>query len=193
MHPIIWSHFRSIQRAWVLRTPYGNRKRISRGQYNTAQGWIYAQGNLCQRLGPGVRLCIHRFQCIFGKWIVFFFPRTVHHTMYAHSLFLVVCFWVCVTLILPICIRANIPLAHCQWHYPEEYGWNNYVKIIPANCRSRSVTVCFTCALNMMTSLNGNIFRVTGYLCGEFTGPRWIPRTKASDAELWCFLWSAPE
>ena len=23
-------------------------------------------------------------------------------------------------------------------------------------------------------------------------GHRWIPRTKASDAELWCFLWSAP-
>ena len=22
---------------------------------------------------------------------------------------------------------------------------------------------------------------------------RWIPRTKASDAELWCFLWFAPE
>ena len=31
-----------------------------------------------------------------------------------------------------------------------------------------------------MTSSNGNIFRVTGHLCGEFTGPRWIPRTKAS-------------
>ena len=46
---------------------------------------------------------------------------------------------------------------------------------------------------NMMTSLNGNIFRVTGHLCGEFTDDRWIPRTKASDAELWCFLWSAPE
>ena len=41
----------------------------------------------------------------------------------------------------------------------------------------------------MMTSSNGNIFRVTGHLCEEFTGPRWIPRTKASDAELWCFLW----
>ena len=27
---------------------------------------------------------------------------------------------------------------------------------------------------------------------GEFTGHRWIPLTKASDAELWCFLWSAP-
>ena len=45
----------------------------------------------------------------------------------------------------------------------------------------------------LMTSSNGNIFRVTGHLCGEFTGPRWIPHTKASDAELWCFLWSAPE
>ena len=45
----------------------------------------------------------------------------------------------------------------------------------------------------MMTSLNGNIFRVTGHLCGEFTGPRGIPRTKASDAELWCFRWSASE
>ena len=45
----------------------------------------------------------------------------------------------------------------------------------------------------MMTSSNGNIFRVTGHLCGEFTGPRWIPRTKASEAELWCFLWSASE
>ena len=27
----------------------------------------------------------------------------------------------------------------------------------------------------MMTSSNGNIVRVTGHLCGEFTGPRWIP------------------
>ena len=44
----------------------------------------------------------------------------------------------------------------------------------------------------MMTSSNGNIFRVTGPLCGEFTGYRGIPGTKASDAELWCFLWSAP-
>ena len=40
----------------------------------------------------------------------------------------------------------------------------------------------------MMTSSNGNIFRVTGPLCGEFTGDRWIPSTEASDAELWCFF-----
>ena len=43
----------------------------------------------------------------------------------------------------------------------------------------------------MMTSSNGNIFRVTGPLFGEFTGHRWISLTKASDAELLCFLWSA--
>ena len=36
-------------------------------------------------------------------------------------------------------------------------------------------------------------FRVTGHLCGEFTGPRWITLTKASDADLWCLLWSASE
>ena len=45
----------------------------------------------------------------------------------------------------------------------------------------------------MMTSTNGSIFRVTDLLRGEFTDHRWIPLTKASDAELWCFLWFAPE
>ena len=45
----------------------------------------------------------------------------------------------------------------------------------------------------MMTSSNGNIFRGTGPLCGKFAGLRWIPRTKAIAAELWYFLWYAPE
>ena len=35
--------------------------------------------------------------------------------------------------------------------------------------------------------------RVPSHLCGEFIGHRWIPRTKASDTELWYYLWSAPE
>ena len=48
-------------------------------------------------------------------------------------------------------------------------------------------------ALVKMMSSNGNIFCVTGHLCGEFTGHRWIPLIKASDVEHWCFLWSAPE
>ena len=35
----------------------------------------------------------------------------------------------------------------------------------------------WTCSLRfvMMTSSNGNIFRVTGHLCGEFTGPGEFP------------------
>ena len=41
------------------------------------------------------------------------------------------------------------------------------------------------CVQYMMTSSNGNIFHLTGLLCGEFTGHRWIPCTRASDAELW--------
>ena len=46
----------------------------------------------------------------------------------------------------------------------------------------------------MMTSSNGNIFRVTGPLCGEFTGHRWISRTKATGEELslicaWINVW----
>ena len=44
--------------------------------------------------------------------------------------------------------------------------------------------------VNMLSS-NGNIFHVTGPLCGEFIGHWWIPLTKAS--ELWCFLWSKSE
>ena len=42
----------------------------------------------------------------------------------------------------------------------------------------------------MMTWSNGNIFRVTDPLWEGIH--RRIPHTKASDAELWCFLWSAP-
>ena len=45
----------------------------------------------------------------------------------------------------------------------------------------------------MMTSSNGNIFRITSPLWGEFTGHRWISLTKTSDVELWRFIWSAPE
>ena len=29
--------------------------------------------------------------------------------------------------------------------------------------------------------------------CGQFTNYRWFPLTQTSDAELWSFLWSAPE
>ena len=39
-----------------------------------------------------------------------------------------------------------------------------------------------------MTSSNGKIFSVTGPLCRELTGHRWIPHTMARAVELWyCF------
>ena len=43
-------------------------------------------------------------------------------------------------------------------------------------------------SIAMVTSWNGNIFRVTGHLYGEFTGHWWIPRTKASDAQVDVFF-----
>ena len=44
--------------------------------------------------------------------------------------------------------------------------------------------------MHMMTSSNGNTFLITGPLCGEFTDHRWLPLTKATDAELWCFFFN---
>ena len=43
-----------------------------------------------------------------------------------------------------------------------------------------------------MTSSNGNNFRVTGPLCGEFTGQRWIP-LKGQRRGALCFLSSVAE
>ena len=80
--------------------------------------------------------------------------------------------------------------------WPSANSDRSATRLIPNTGLGWCVTLCSTVIPhihNMMTSSNGNIFRVTGHLCGEFTGLRWIPRTKASDAGLWCFLWSASE
>ena len=71
---------------------------------------------------------------------------------------------------------------------------NRNIKVGGARCGFQWLTtgplICLICQVMhfIMTSSNGNIVRVTGHLCVEFTGHRWIPRTKASDADLWCFL-----
>ena len=57
----------------------------------------------------------------------------------------------------------------------------------------RSNSMCRLCITSMRPSSNENIFRVTGPLCVEFTGHRWISPHKGSDADLGWFLWSAPE
>ena len=49
------------------------------------------------------------------------------------------------------------------WYYLiAKHIWNQYTKKV-------------YCFILMMTSSNGNIFRVTGPLCGEFTGPGEFP------------------
>ena len=62
----------------------------------------------------------------------------------------------------------------------------NWLQTMARLSQGEMVTVPDGVTHDMMTSSNGNIFRVTGHLCGKFTGPRWISHTKASDAELWC-------
>ena len=61
--------------------------------------------------------------------------------------------------------------------------WSNFAATydqFPHRMVVGTLTGCLILALpsHMMTSSNGSIFRVTGHLCGEFTGHRWIPRTK---------------
>ena len=68
-------------------------------------------------------------------------------------------------------------------------GMDRYLTITKDNQPETSLRIIVI----MMTSWNRNIFRVTGPLCGEITGRRWIPPPPppTSDAELWCFLWFA--
>ena len=83
----------------------------------------------------------------------------------------------------------DTPTRSLWRHCDEKFEWREHViSLTDNNLVSRDALM----GQGMMTSLNGNIFRVTGPLCGEFTFHRWIPHTKASDAELWCFLWFAP-
>ena len=46
---------------------------------------------------------------------------------------------------------------------------------------------------HMITSWNGNVFRVHGLLWGESTCQRWIPLTKDQQCRIWCFLWCQPK
>ena len=60
-----------------------------------------------------------------------------------------------------VCMLVEKPVVFCRPNVRVDRQW------------------CFTTMvllpLHMMTSSNGNIFRVTGLLCGEFTGPGEFP------------------
>ena len=53
--------------------------------------------------------------------------------------------------------------------------WDTWLQYHTA---SLTYGACLNARRFKMTSSNGNIFCVTGPLCGEFTGHRWIPLTK---------------
>ena len=57
------------------------------------------------------------------------------------------------------------------------YYWECFIWIINHGWRGQCQNTHMR--IDMMTSLNRNIFRVTGHLCGEFTGHWWRPVTRS--------------
>ena len=89
-----------------------------------------------------------------------------------------------------------VDACHHNKHFDEILVTIQEVFMFTASCAANNDDLVKLTTLHfcfIMTSSNGNIFRATGPLCGEFTGDRWIPHTKASNAVLWCFLWSVSE
>ena len=92
------------------------------------------------------------------------------------------------------CLLTHIGVTRCRWVNmirPMVFDFTfNDTRAYQNSLSEAHIDYLFP--LNVtMTSSNGNIFRVTSPLCVEFTGHRWFPLTKANDAEVWCFLWSA--
>ena len=118
------------------------------------------------------------------------------------SLFCFVLFCLFICLFVFVCINklfTKLWIIPWSWFRRQSFCWQQTYPLLfvlrKCGCNFKCVarTPLDLLYLDMMTSSNGNLFRVTGPLCGEFTGFRWIPRTKTSDAELWWFLWSAPQ
>ena len=70
--------------------------------------------------------------------------------------------------------------GHYIWH---KKPIQDFIKSLVSDAHNALIKAL----IYMMTSSNGNIFRVTGPLSGKFIGHRWFPLTKASDAELWFY------
>ena len=73
-----------------------------------------------------------------------------------------------------------ISFCLCNWTQLSHY-YHMIFFIVRASIWSCLCSSCSTeslASVSMMSS-NGNIFHLTGPLCGEFTGHQWIPHTKA--------------
>ena len=94
-------------------------------------------------------------------------------------------------------MHPHRPMVNVAYMHPISPGtsWDNYLRYIISLYAKEAfpTSKVITSQVFMMTASNGNLFRVTGPLRGDFTGHRWIPHAKASDAEVWGCLWSAPE
>ena len=73
-----------------------------------------------------------------------------------------------------------------------------FINEISLKCSWRSSSKVFIGSGNLLTTnSHDGVIKLKHFPrywpCGEFTAHRWIPLTKAIDAELWCFLWYAPD
>ena len=96
--------------------------------------------------------------------LLFFFDNTKHQMFWFHY----------------VMEKDTVSKGHFEKNY--------IITHVISSHRQREAKILHRFRLLMMTSSNGNILRVTGPLCEELTGHRWIPLTKVSDAELRCFL-----
>ena len=127
--------------------------------------------------------CRKMSYAIFRLWCVCFYPRTVMYVF--RFVYRALSVWAQ--------FQYKDRFSRCRTYIIKiRWSWDRLVFIIGLHIETTLWWVDGVDGSTMMTSSNGSIFRVTGPLCGEFTGHWWIPLTKASDAELRCFLWSAP-
>ena len=85
-------------------------------------------------------------------------------------------------------LHCNVTSSLNDWAHQENDPW-----VWHACCEFEVFPTFYSgySTWTIVTQSNANIFRVTGPLWGESTDHRWICLAKASDAKLWCFLWSA--
>ena len=92
--------------------------------------------------------------------------------------------WVDIWIFCPVTegFASNLPLI---WNLFFVTSWNKLSEV------SRSAG--YLSHHNYNDEIKWKHFRVTGPMCGVFTGHLWNPLTKASDTEFWCFHLCATE
>ena len=141
-------------------------------------------GRIFTRLGFNIPLCLLMYLCLF-LWI-----NVICHVNEWMDL-------LCMTCVVVITVTSH-ERQSVIYHWQLDRLLNSLICLTPSanNTHPHYCTVrppviggfFWNGRDTMMTSSNWHIFRVTGPLWRETSSHRWIPLTKASDAELWCFL-----